>query len=197
MPSRPLRHSGRETGHQPLAVERDFQCDLKLLFFLTVFYRLFDLGSASASPRLPPLSQRNRRNQDPRARRHPCRSRGAAPPRGGGRPGRQPPIAASADFRPPLRGQSAPNRARRTLRPHLCDPRQLEVPCGEAQTCENPWELHRQPLAEPSVRLSPHSAPIRQTCRSSRSASARRVLRCSLRCFGESGSRGSDEQQSA
>ena len=42
-----------------------------------------------------------------------------------------------------------------------------------------PAELHRQPLAEPSVRLSPHSAPIRQTCRSSRSASARRVLRCS------------------
>jgi hypothetical protein len=34
MPSRPLRHSGPETGHQPLAVERDFQCDLKLLFFL-------------------------------------------------------------------------------------------------------------------------------------------------------------------
>src|SRR5271169_3881189 len=60
-----------------------------------------------------------------------------------------------------------------------------------------PTELHRQPLAEPSVRLSPHSAPIRQTCRSSRSASARRVLRCSLRCFGESDSRGSYEQQSA
>jgi hypothetical protein len=34
MPSRPLSHSGRETGDQPLAVERDFQCDVKLLFFL-------------------------------------------------------------------------------------------------------------------------------------------------------------------
>jgi len=29
-----------------------------------------------------------------------------------------------------------------------------------------PAEFHHQPLAEPSVRLSPHSAPIRQTCRS-------------------------------
>ena len=29
-----------------------------------------------------------------------------------------------------------------------------------------PAELHHQRLAEPSVRLSPHSAPIRQTCRS-------------------------------
>ena len=30
-----------------------------------------------------------------------------------------------------------------------------------------PAEFHHRPLAEPSVRLSPHSAPIRQTCRSS------------------------------
>jgi hypothetical protein len=29
-----------------------------------------------------------------------------------------------------------------------------------------PAEFHHRPLAEPSVRLSPHSAPIRQTCRS-------------------------------
>src|ERR1035437_7069529 len=29
-----------------------------------------------------------------------------------------------------------------------------------------PVELHHRPLAEPSMRLSPHSAPIRQTCRS-------------------------------
>jgi hypothetical protein len=28
-----------------------------------------------------------------------------------------------------------------------------------------PMELHHRPLAEPSVRLSPHSAPIRQTSR--------------------------------
>jgi hypothetical protein len=33
-------------------------------------------------------------------------------------------------------------------------------------TVSRPAELHRRPLAEPSVRLSPHSAPIRQTCRS-------------------------------
>src|SRR5271157_5072946 len=37
-----------------------------------------------------------------------------------------------------------------------------------------PAELHRQPLAEPSVRLSPHWAPIRPTRRSCRDASARR-----------------------
>src|SRR5216684_9132352 len=37
-----------------------------------------------------------------------------------------------------------------------------------------PAELHHRPLAEPSVRLSPHSAPIRQTCRSYRSASVQR-----------------------
>ncbi len=37
-----------------------------------------------------------------------------------------------------------------------------------------PAELHHQPLAEPSVRLSPHWAPIRQTRRSCRAASARR-----------------------
>jgi hypothetical protein len=29
-----------------------------------------------------------------------------------------------------------------------------------------PVGFRHQPLAEPSVRLSPHSAPIRQTCRS-------------------------------
>ena len=37
-----------------------------------------------------------------------------------------------------------------------------------------PAEFHHRPLAEPSVRLSPHSAPIRQTCRSYRSASVQR-----------------------
>src|SRR3984893_9870720 len=72
----------------------------------------------------------------------------------------------------------------------------LQVPRA-VERVSRPTELHRQPLAEPSMRLSPHSAPIRQTCRSFRSASARRVLRCPLRCFGESDSRGSYEQQSA
>jgi hypothetical protein len=36
-----------------------------------------------------------------------------------------------------------------------------------------PAEFHHRPLAEPSVRLSPHSAPIRQTCRSSGWSGAR------------------------
>jgi hypothetical protein len=85
MPSRPLSHSGPETGHKPLSAECDFHCDLETAVFLTVLYRLFDPGSASASPPIPPLSQRNRREQDPRARGHPCRSRGGAPPRGGER----------------------------------------------------------------------------------------------------------------
>src|SRR5215468_8461588 len=37
-----------------------------------------------------------------------------------------------------------------------------------------PMEFHRRPLAEPSVRLSPHSAPIRQTRRPYRFANGRR-----------------------
>ena len=37
-----------------------------------------------------------------------------------------------------------------------------------------PEELHPRPLAERSVRLSPHFAPIRRTCRSCRSASEQR-----------------------
>jgi len=37
-----------------------------------------------------------------------------------------------------------------------------------------PLEFHHRPLAEPSVRLSPHSAPIRQTPRRCRVASERR-----------------------
>ena len=76
--------------------------------------------------------------------------------------------------------------------------RLLVRPCrGRHHRQLNSMRLQGATLAEPSVRLSPHSAPIRQTCRSSRSASARRVLRCSLRCFGESDSCGSYEQQSA
>ena len=37
-----------------------------------------------------------------------------------------------------------------------------------------PMEFHHRPLAEPSVRLSPHSAPIRQTRRPYRFANGRR-----------------------
>src|SRR5882724_1902925 len=40
-----------------------------------------------------------------------------------------------------------------------------------------PAEFHHRPLAEPSVRLSPHAAPIRQTFRSYRSASVQRGSR--------------------
>src|SRR6266481_5666549 len=36
-----------------------------------------------------------------------------------------------------------------------------------AERVSRPAGFHHRPLAEPSVRLSPHSAPIRQTCRSS------------------------------
>src|SRR6516162_6438225 len=39
----------------------------------------------------------------------------------------------------------------------------LSVPLRH--TVSRPAGLHRQPLAEPSVRLSPHLAPIRQTRR--------------------------------
>ena len=46
-----------------------------------------------------------------------------------------------------------------------------------AERVSRPAELHHRPLAEPSVRLSPHSAPIRQTFRSYRSASVQRGSR--------------------
>ncbi len=46
-----------------------------------------------------------------------------------------------------------------------------------------PAEFHHRPLAEPSVRLSPHSAPIRQTFRSYRSASVQRGSRFLGRAF--------------
>src|SRR6266481_3601640 len=44
-------------------------------------------------------------------------------------------------------------------------------------TVSRPAEFHHRPLAEPSVRLSPHSAPIRQTFRPYRSASVQRGSR--------------------
>jgi hypothetical protein len=43
-----------------------------------------------------------------------------------------------------------------------------------SETVSRPAGLHHRPLAEPSVRLSPHSAPIRRTCRSGRAASVRK-----------------------
>src|SRR4029453_4586677 len=43
-----------------------------------------------------------------------------------------------------------------------------------AERLSRPIEFHHRPLAEPSVRLSPHSAPIRQTRRPYRFANGRR-----------------------
>ena len=42
------------------------------------------------------------------------------------------------------------------------------------QWASRPAEFHRQPLSEPSVKLSPHWAPIRRTSRSYRVSSVRR-----------------------
>src|SRR5256886_6684007 len=60
-----------------------------------------------------------------------------------------------------------------------------------------PTGFHHRPLAEPSVRLSPHSALIRQTCRSCRAASVRRGPRFHGQGFRESDPHGSCELQSA
>src|SRR5207249_12334628 len=46
--------------------------------------------------------------------------------------------------------------------------------CAADQGVSRPAGFHRQPLAEPSARLSPHSAPIRQTCPSRRAPRVRR-----------------------
>ena len=53
----------------------------------------------------------------------------------------------------------------------------------------HPGESHPQVLAEPSVRFSPHSAPIRQTRRSCQVASARRGQRSFEPSFGGTGPR--------
>jgi CheY-like chemotaxis protein len=53
-----------------------------------------------------------------------------------------------------------------------------------------PGESHLQALSEPSMRLSPHSAPIRQTCRSYQSASVRKGSRNSYSAAVGSDSRG-------
>ena len=52
----------------------------------------------------------------------------------------------------------------------------------------SPGESHPEALAEPSVRLSPHSAPIRQTRQSSRVASGRRDPRIPSQAVVENGS---------
>jgi hypothetical protein len=56
-----------------------------------------------------------------------------------------------------------------------------------------PVEFHHQPLSEPGVTLSRHTAPIRRTCRSCQAANARRDARFVGPTFAESGSRGSCE----
>src|ERR1700757_6456 len=48
------------------------------------------------------------------------------------------------------------------------------VACICRPQVSRPAGFHRQPLVEPCVNFSAHTAPIRQTCRSCRSASERR-----------------------
>ena len=48
-----------------------------------------------------------------------------------------------------------------------------------------PAGFHRQPLVEPCVNFSAHTAPIRQTCRSCRSASERRGSSCPVQVVAE------------
>jgi hypothetical protein len=45
-----------------------------------------------------------------------------------------------------------------------------EAPERNEKLVSRPEELHPRPLAERSVRLSPHFAPIRRTCRSCRAS---------------------------
>jgi hypothetical protein len=54
----------------------------------------------------------------------------------------------------------------------------------------SPGESHPEALAEPSVRLSPHSAPIRQTRQSYRFASVQRDPRIPSQVVVETGSLG-------
>src|SRR4051794_10164300 len=65
----------------------------------------------------------------------------------------------------------------------------LAAPRPEPVRASRPAGSHRQPLSEPSVRLSPHWAPIRQTCRSYQFASARRDSRDPEPAVAETGSR--------
>jgi hypothetical protein len=53
-----------------------------------------------------------------------------------------------------------------------------------------PAGFHHQPLVEPSVKLSPHSAPIKQTRQSSRSASVQKDPRIPLQAVGGTDSLG-------
>jgi hypothetical protein len=59
-----------------------------------------------------------------------------------------------------LRLQPSPHRLPQHREPSIAPLLHADMPVSR------PAELHHRPLAEPSVRLSPHSAPIRQTCRS-------------------------------
>src|SRR5829696_8657495 len=64
----------------------------------------------------------------------------------------------------------------------------LAAPGPKTVRASRPTGSHRQPLSEPSVRLSPHWAPIRQTCQSYQSASARRDSRDLVPAVAETGS---------
>src|SRR5260370_3893140 len=58
-----------------------------------------------------------------------------------------------------------------------------------SHVASRPAGFHRQPLSEPSMKLSLHSAPIRQTCRACQSASARKGLHILVPVVVETGSR--------
>src|ERR1700691_1449096 len=67
---------------------------------------------------------------------------------------------------PRLRARHSPFAIDQTIRDRWM--RLMENALGEASLprVSRPAEFRHRPLAEPSVRLSPHSAPIRQACRS-------------------------------
>jgi hypothetical protein len=64
------------------------------------------------------------------------------------------------------------------------------VPSPTVVRESSPGELHSEALAEPSVKLSPHSAPIRQTHQSYQDSSARKDPLVPLRAVEEIGSPG-------
>src|SRR5215471_4651164 len=57
---------------------------------------------------------------------------------------------------------------------NLAEPVDAEPSILGLAVVSRPEELHLRPLAELCMRLSPHTAPIRQTCRPYLSASAQR-----------------------
>ena len=81
--------------------------------------------------------------------------------------GGHPPFADGCTYRFGSFGAHCWQKAHKMLSPTIFGPSRLEG-------LSRPTEFHHRPLAEPNVRLSPHSAPIRQTRQSSRFASVQR-----------------------